>query len=510
MKKKLEIIYTSDVHGHVFPVNYAAGKPEASGLLNMAAQMNKTTDTLVLDGGDALQGTPLTSYYLEHSGEYPFHPVAEGFNAMECDYFTLGNHDFNFGYDAMKQYLDAMKATCLCANVTDLRGELRLAADAVYVTGGGLRVGLTGVVTDFVNVWEQPQNLTELKISDPFEAAKAAYERLKDSCDVCICIYHGGFEEDLETGRVLSDSGENIACRLARELDFDLLLTGHQHMPVAGVNLNGTYTVQPPAGAGQYIHIDLAYEEGTTAAPIITSTLESTGDIHNEEPYHLLLPVEHAAQRWLDMPIGKLLSPIQPEPKLDAALYGSRTAALFNQVQLAETGADFSCTSLGNDPVGLTADVTMREICGAYLFANTLVLLEVNRHVIRSLLERCASYFTLENGRPQISDSFLHPKVEHYNYDFFAGLQYRFDLTKPVGQRVVHMAMLDGTPLTDRTYRLVTSNYRATGTGGYDSIRTCPILWRGTTEMPELAANYIQKNSPIPILNNSLMTVTWE
>lgn len=43
---------------------------------------------------------------------------------MWMDYFTLGNHDFNFGYEALKEYLDAMDGVCLCANVKDLGGEL--------------------------------------------------------------------------------------------------------------------------------------------------------------------------------------------------------------------------------------------------------------------------------------------------------------------------------------------------------------------------------------------------
>ncbi len=68
----------------------------------------------MLDGGDSLQGTPLVQYYLAHADEFPHHPVAEAFNAMGCDYFTLGNHDFNFGYDALHAYLCAMDA-CACA-----------------------------------------------------------------------------------------------------------------------------------------------------------------------------------------------------------------------------------------------------------------------------------------------------------------------------------------------------------------------------------------------------------
>ena len=79
MERTFKIIYTSDTHGHIFPVNYAAGCGESSGLLNLAAQIDKNGNTLVLDGGDSLQGTPLVQYYLAHADEFPHHPVAEAF-----------------------------------------------------------------------------------------------------------------------------------------------------------------------------------------------------------------------------------------------------------------------------------------------------------------------------------------------------------------------------------------------------------------------------------------------
>ena len=506
MEKTFQIYFTSDTHGHIFPVNYASNRPEASGLLALAAQIEKDGDTLVLDGGDSLQGTPLTQYYLEHRGEWDIHPVAAAFNALGLDYFTLGNHDFNFGYEALRDYLRAMEGTCLCANVEDLGGELPICPWTVHTLSNGLRIGLTGVVTDFVNIWEQPQNLERLRITDAFQAAQAACAALRGQCDVLVCIYHGGFEEDLESGRVLSDSGENIACRLARELDFDLLLTGHQHMAVAGVELSGTYAVQPPANAGQFLHLTGRWDGQESR---FSSRLEPVGSDHPTEPFQSLLPLERAVQAWLDQPIGALAQAIPPEGKLEAALRGSQVAALFNQVQLEETGADFSCTSLGNDPVGLTSPVTMRGVTAAYLFANTLVVLEVTEEVLRQTLERCAAYFTLVDGRPQISEEFLLPKVEHYNYDFYAGLSYTFDLRRPVGSRVVRLTKLDGSPLGDGTFRLCTSNYRATGTGGYEILRECPVLWRGGIEMPDLTARYIRTHSPVPPLHNGEMQVVW-
>ena len=506
MEKTVQIYYTSDTHGHIFPVNYASNCPENSGLLNLAAQVEKDGNTLVLDGGDSLQGTPLTQYYLEHCKKWPIHPVAAAFNAMGLDYFTLGNHDFNFGYGALRDYLNTMDGVCLCANVEDLGGELRIRPWAVHTLANGLRVGITGVVTDFVNVWEQPQNLERIRVTDAFQAARATCAALRDQCDVCVCIYHGGFEEELETGRMLSDSGENLACKIARELDFDLLLTGHQHMAVEGVELSGTWAVQPPANAGQFLRITGQWNGRGTR---FHSRLMPVGSKHQAEPYQSLLTLERAVQIWLDQPIGELAHPIPPEGKLEAAVHGSQVAALFNQVQLAETGADFSCTSLGNDPVGLASPVTMRGVTAAYLFANTLVVLEVTEEVLRQTLERCAAYFTLVDGQPQIAEEFLLPKVEHYNYDFYAGLSYTFDLRRPVGSRVIHLAKLDGSPLGGGTFRLCTSNYRATGTGGYEILRECPVLWRGGAEMPDLTARYIQTHSPMPQLHNVEMRVIW-
>ncbi|MBQ7658973.1 MAG: metallophosphoesterase, partial [Butyrivibrio sp.] len=151
----MRIIFTSDTHGSLYPINYAQNCPENTGLFCVAGQIEKDGNTLVIDGGDSLQGTPLISYYLEHRNEYDFHPIAEGFNEMGLDYYTLGNHDFNFGYDAILDYVSAMKATLICANVVDKRGALGIRKNVIHVLEDGTRVGITGAVTGYVNVWEQ-------------------------------------------------------------------------------------------------------------------------------------------------------------------------------------------------------------------------------------------------------------------------------------------------------------------------------------------------------------------
>lgn len=498
--------FTSDTHGHIFPSNYANGLPDSHCLANLAAEVAKDGNTLVLDGGDTLQGTPLMQYYLAHRKDFALHPAAAAFNAMQLDYFTLGNHDFNFGYDTLWEYLTAMQATCLCANVEDPDGRLPIAKTTVHTLANGVRIGLAGVVTDWVNVWEQPANLEKLRITDAFTAAKTALDSLRGKCDMTVLLYHGGFEENLQTGNVLSDSGENIACRIARELDYDLLLTGHQHIPQGGKRMGHSWAVQPPANMGAFIE-GSAIRQGEKW--IFATRLAEPKKASAEPLRTELLPLEKATQQWLDEPICHVAKPILPEEKLTAALHGSRVADLFNEVQRQATKTDFSCTSLTNDALGLPTQLTMRNVLTLCPFSNTLVTLEVTPKILRQALERCAAYYDLRYGMPVISERFLKPKVEHYNYDFYAGLAYTFDLRRPIGERVTRMTKFDGTPLEDKTYTLCVSNYRATGTGGYPMLRACRVLHTGAEDVADLLRSYLRSHDPLQIPHNSEMQVLY-
>ncbi len=503
----MRIIYTSDTHGHVYPINYAQNCPENAGLFCVAAQVEKDENTLIIDGGDSLQGTPLMAYYLSHRDEYDFNPMAEGFNAIGLDYYTLGNHDFNFGYDAILDYVKAMKAVLISANVIDKRGALGIKKSIVHTMPDGTRVGITGAVTGYVNVWEQKENLTELEITDPIEALRSELEILKEKSDFTVCIYHGGFEEDLETGRVLSETTENQGCRISREMDFDLLLAGHQHMAVERTVISGTYGVQPPDKAAIYCEVEVNGQKGAydISSKLVTVKGETPEYEKIRKEHDFMEPLNEKLEKWLDEPIGCLEKEIAPEPKLQTAMKGSKLASLFNQTELDFTGADFACTSLSNEPLGLKKEITVRDILGIYQFANTVEVKRITKKALKAALERCAMYFEYDEktGDISISKEFLEPKVEHYNYDYYAGIEYSFDLTRPKGDRVVVLRKLDGTELSeDAQYTLATSNYRATGTGGYDSIRECPTVRSTTDEMPDLLIDYVRKHSPIPEIVN--------
>ena len=92
-----------------------------------------------------------------------------------------------------------------------------------------------------------------------------------------------------------------------------------------------------------------------------------------------------------------------------------------------------------------------------------------------------------------MSDCFLEPKVEHYNYDYYMGVSYTYDISRPVGQRVAAMTV-QGKPVADTdVFAICLNSYRASGTGGYDCYVGCPVVREIGTEMSDLILDYFKQ-----------------
>ena len=163
-------------------------------------------------------------------------------------------------------------------------------------------------------------------------------------------------------------------------------------------------------------------------------------------------------------------------------------------MQLWASGAQLSATSLANDVAGLPQVVRRRDLLIAYPYTNTLSVLQITGAILRQALERSAEYFTRnDDGSLRVSDCFLEPKVEHYNYDYYAGVSYTYDISRPVGQRVTSLNMA-GTPVkAGDVFTICLNSYRASGTGGYDCYVGCPVVREIGTEMSDLLLEYFKQ-----------------
>ena len=330
------------------------------------------------------------------------------------------------------------------------------------------------------------------------DAAAAALEELKKAnVDITVCIYHGGFENDLATEELLSDTGENQAYRICKELDFDILLTGHQHQAKAGLQLFGTYACQSPDRCRQYVRMEGEVSEGGEVSA--DSRLVDPGK-PEEHLAAFLAPLDAQNAVFLDQPLGELDVPLLPGDHMEMAENGSLIANFFNQVQLEASGADLSVTSLANVVKGFNQQVTIRDVVATYVFPNTLQTLEVNRRVLKAGLERCAEYFALDgSGQLQVGQSFLKPIVQHYNFDYLSGLEVTMDIRRPIGDRVTSM-LYEGKELEEgRTLTLCMNNYRATGTGGYPFYAQCKLVRDQPTEISQMIIEYIDRHKHVTV-----------
>lgn len=476
----LKIIHTSDLHGFFFPTDYLDREEKNTGYLSLLNKIEKDDHTILTDGGDILQGSSFAYYVKENLSSEIIADIMQN-----VDYYTLGNHDFNYGYDYLKTYVENMKGKLVCANVIDKTGRIKFEPYAIKEIHG-YKIGLAGMVTDWVNLWERKENLVNFEVTDAFEGARRALDGLKkENTDFNILIYHGGYEIDLESGKKLSETTENIGGRLAKELDFNLILAGHQHMEIAAY-IGKTLAIETPANGSKaaLVEVDLATKEMT--ASFIEPKL---GDNSLIEKYR---DVEEKVQDYLDVPIAKLSRDYMPEDRIKTALKGSDLADLINKIQLDYTGADISITSFANVISGLKKNLTTRDVLNTYRFPNTTVVLEIDGKTLRSALEQNFTYIEYD-GTYKISKKFLEPKEEHYNFDYFYGIDFEKDLTKKVGERIGKI-FFKGKEVKDKdTFSLVMNNYRATGAGGFDMYKDLRVIKNYDKETSEILLDYFRK-----------------
>ena len=255
----------------------------------------------------------------------------------------------------------------IAANLRDIRGELDVKPYVLKTADDGLKLLFVGVITDYVNIWESPEHLEGLEITDSVTAAARALEEgRKLSPDFTICIYHGGFGD--EDGPVKENRGSELAA-----LGFDVLLTAHQHAIIEPKHIGSTLTLQTGSKAVHAAHlifsrggmIDAELIEADASRPLLPSMEDFPMD------------TEEKVIGSLSEPVGRIDGRLEDISKLSSAIRGSSLADFFNDVQLAFTGADVSAVSLFNDPVSIGPAVTLGDLLAAYPFANTLLKVDM-------------------------------------------------------------------------------------------------------------------------------------
>ena len=182
LKGKTVILHSNDVHGAIDGYAYMPALRDK--ILSQGA-----TDVLVVDAGDFTQGD---IYVSVNKGK----AAIDMMNAAGYDVVTLGNHEFDFGYDQLMENLSGANFQVICCNVfLDETGETILPPSTIIETSTGLKLGFVGVETPETATKVNPALITNISFSafgKLYDAVQDAVDAIRDECDLVFGLTHLG------------------------------------------------------------------------------------------------------------------------------------------------------------------------------------------------------------------------------------------------------------------------------------------------------------------------------
>ena len=500
--RDLVVLGTSDIHGNTQNYDYFTDSvPTGSaqrGLTKILTYakgvLADNPNTILVDNGDTIQGNPL-AYYFDMIDTSVENPLAAAMNYMGFVSGTVGNHEFNYGPAVLNKYQAEADFPLLSANVTGCRDYTF--EPYVIKDVDGVQVGILGLTPPAVVHWERPENIVGCVFGDAMDAANTYVPEMRaNGADVIVVTAHTGLDETYGYGRE-----ENFAKFLANEVPgIDVILAGHAHANVASQVINGVLVTEPNYHGRNVsdirIKVSGSGSDWAVTAKSATTPSMNTTPTTVEDPglVALLKPYHDATVAYINTPIGTATADFPGG--FPARVADGPTADLINYVQTeaaAEAGfpVQASLAALFTNDAKLSAGaIKLKDAYALYIYDNTLYVVDATGQQIKDELEWSTSYFNQYYYEP--AGVTVNSAVRDYNYDLWSGIDYKLDVTKPVGQRVVELK-LDGQPLAmDQVVRIALNNYRATG-----KFPTAPKLYQSTTEVRELITNWIMERGTI-------------
>ncbi|NED35646.1 5'-nucleotidase C-terminal domain-containing protein [Streptomyces sp. SID8499] len=529
----LTVLGTTDLHGHVFnwdyfkDAEYADAAGNAQGLARISTLVNELRrergreNTLLLDAGDTIQGTPLTYYYAKvdpiTAKGGPVHPMAQAMNAIGYDAAALGNHEFNYGIETLRKFEQQCDFPLLGANALDAKTQRPAFAPyfikKFQVHGGPpVKVAVLGLTNPGIAIWDKAYVQGKLTFPGLEEQAAKWVPKLRSmGADVVIVSAHSGTSGTSSYGDQLPYV-EDAAANVARQVPgIDAILVGHAHLEIPELKVvneksGRTVVLSEPLCYAERLSvfdIDLVFDKGRWHVESVAASLRDSRTAADDPRITRLLKDEHAKvvqyvnqvvgqatetlttvdARYKDAPIIDLITKVQ-EDVVKAALAGTEYAAL----PVIAQASPFSRTSQIS-----AGDVTIRDLSSLYVYDNTLVAKLMTGAQVRAYLEYSAEYFvqTAAGAAVDVEKLTNANNRPDYNYDYVSGLTYDIDIAQPAGSRIKNLAF-GGAALDDaQQFVLAVNNYRANGGGAFPFVASAKELWSESTEIRTRIAEWV-------------------
>ena len=494
----IKLLGTSDIHGRVVPWSYGADVEDKSGsyaqIATYVKDVRKNNKNVVLvDVGDAIQDNQV-DVFAKDKKYYKDHPIPKVLNEMKYDVFVLGNHEFNFGMEALDEILKDIKAKKLTANFYYKKNDKRYIDATTIIEKDGVKLGIIGLSTPMSAKFEEDTgNLKDMKFTSPTEEARTQVEKLKaKGVDAIIVIAHMGIENENK----IPDTGMRDVINAVDGID--VVIAGHMHKDVPSETIKNTLITEPHRYGTVVSEVDLTFDINDKKEVKLVKKESKTVPVKELEAdkkiAEIYKPYHEKLRELNNVVIGQTENEMVPqETKHGVSAAFSKDTGLssfINDVEQHYSGADVVTFSFDHQKARMDkGNIKKKDIIFNYRYAGgDVTVYELTGKQLKEYMEWSANYFdTIQPGDTEYRYNAERKKSKYVTYDIFGGVNYKIDLRNPQGSKIVDLTLADGRPVTDdmklkvgmNSYRFAQLN----GKGGIWEGQQIPVLWESKVAM---------------------------
>lgn len=554
----VRILATTDLHTNLVNYDYYQDKPvENVGLAKTAILIEEAkkenSNTILVDNGDTIQGTPLGTYkaIVNPVKEGEQHPMYTALQKLGFEVGTLGNHEFNYGLDYLKRVIETAGMPIVNANVVDPKTGAYIydpykIITKTFVDKTGhkttVKIGVTGIVPPQILSWDKANLEGKVLVNDSVEAIKNIIpEMRKAGADITLVLSHSGIGDDkYEKGE------ENEGYQIASLPGVDAVVTGHSHAEFPSGNgtgfyekypgvdgINGKINGTPVTMAGKYgdhlgiIDLNLVYKNGKW------SVVNSKGSIRkiytkskeaDERIKEIAKESHEGTVKYVRQQVGTTSAPIT---SYFALVKDDPSVQIVNNAQIWYAKRELAGTPEGSLPIlsaaapfkaGTRGDATaytdipagpiaIKNVADLYLYDNVTAILKITGSQLKEWLEMSAGQFNTIDPSKKEDQQLINSSYRTYNFDVIDGVTYEYDVTQPNkydregkllhpdASRVRNLKYQGKDVRADQEFIVVTNNYRANGQ--FPGVRDASLNRLLGLENRQVIINYILEEKNI-------------
>ncbi len=487
----LRVMETTDIHMNLVDYDYYGDKQsDAVGLSRVAtlikAARAEVTNSVLVDNGDLLQGTPLGDYVAKgrvlRFGET--HPAFKAMNLLDYDVGNIGNHEFNYGLDFLMKSLSGANFPYVSANVYVDDGDQDpsndqpyfqpyLIKEKVFLDSDGqqqtVNIGYIGFVPPQIMTWDKDNLSDKVIAKDIIETANKYVPEMKQKgADVIIAIPHSGMMNS-----PYLKGEEHASYHLAKVEGIDAILFGHSHRvfpgdkaigQFEGVNSDkGTVYGKPatmPGFWGSHLGVvDLTLEpsgdgwkvadgkaevraisrrEGRNTIPLVEADATINDAVETEHEGTLAYMRRKVGVSTAD--INSFFALVQDDPSIQIVnnaqvwyVENIVRGTSYEGLPILSAAAPFKAGGRGGPdyytdvPKG---DIALKNVSDLYIYPNDLKVVKLTGAQVVEWLERAAGQFNQIDASSKTAQDLVNMSFPTYNFDVIDGISYRIDVTQ--------------------------------------------------------------------------------